>query len=51
MSAGKAWLEQGVVSPLIGIWWVHALMLTVAFILLSVQNGMHRRLFAASRRA
>jgi lipopolysaccharide export system permease protein len=51
MSAGKAWLEQGVVSPPIGIWWVHALMLTVAFILLSVQNGMHRRLFAASRRA
>jgi lipopolysaccharide export system permease protein len=51
MSAGKAWLEQGTVSPMIGIWWVHALMLSIALILLSLQNGVHRRLFAARRRA
>ncbi|MEQ9562805.1 MAG: LPS export ABC transporter permease LptF [Woeseiaceae bacterium] len=51
MSAGKAWLEQGSVSPMVGIWWVHALMLSIALILLSLQNGLHRRLFAARRRA
>jgi lipopolysaccharide export system permease protein len=50
MSAGKAWLEQGTVSPMVGIWWVHALMLSIALILLSMQNGVHRRLFAARRR-
>lgn len=49
MSAGKAWLEQGTVSPMIGIWWVHALMMSVALILLSMQNGVHRRLFARRR--
>jgi lipopolysaccharide export system permease protein len=49
MSAGTAWLEQGVVSPLIGIWWVHALMLAGALTLLGVQNGVHRRIF--TRRA
>jgi lipopolysaccharide export system permease protein len=51
MSAGKAWLEQGTVSPMVGIWWVHALMISVALTLLAMQNGVHRRLFAARRRA
>jgi lipopolysaccharide export system permease protein len=46
MSAGTSWLEQGTVSPLIGIWWVHALMLTFGLTLLAVQNGVHRRIFA-----
>jgi hypothetical protein len=44
MSAGTAWLEQGTVSPLVGIWWVHALMLAIALTLLGVQNGVHRRI-------
>ena len=51
MSAGKAWLEQGTVSPLVGIWWVHGLMISVALILLSMQNGVHRRLFSTGRRS
>jgi lipopolysaccharide export system permease protein len=46
MSAGKAWLEQGTVSPLIGLWWVHLFMLSVALLLLGQQSGLHRRLFA-----
>ncbi|HSD68292.1 MAG TPA: LPS export ABC transporter permease LptF [Woeseiaceae bacterium] len=46
MSAGQAWLEQGTVPPQVGIWWVHALMLGIALILLAVQNGVHRRIFA-----
>jgi lipopolysaccharide export system permease protein len=50
MSAGTAWLEQGTVSPLVGIWWVHALMLAIALTLLGVQNGVHRRIFARQAR-
>jgi lipopolysaccharide export system permease protein len=46
MSAGKAWLEQGTVSPSLGLWWVHAIMLTAALGLLALQNGVHRRIFS-----
>ena len=46
MSIGKAWLEQGSVPPAVGIWWVHALMLTFAFAIFGVQNGIHRRVFS-----
>lgn len=49
MSAGKAWLEQGSVAPAVGIWWVHALMLFAAFVMLGLQNGVHRRLFLLLR--
>ena len=44
MSAGKAWLEHGTVSPSAGLWWVHALMLSIGLGLLAVQNGVHRRM-------
>ena len=44
MSAGKAWLEQGVVPATLGLWWAHALMLMLALGLLAVQNGWVRRL-------
>lgn len=44
MSAGKAWIEQGSVPPAVGLWWVHGLMLGIAFLLLGLQNGWHRRL-------
>ena len=46
MSAGKAWLEQGTVSPSLGLWWVHALMLSFALGLLAIQNGIHRRIIS-----
>ena len=45
LSAGKAWLEQGKVSGTVGLWWVHAVMLSIAIVLLALQNGVHRRLF------
>ena len=50
MSAGKAWLEQGSVAPAVGIWWVHALMLFAALVMLGLQNGLHRQLFLLLRR-
>ncbi len=46
LSAGKAWIEQRTVSDVIGLWWVHAVMLGFAFSMLAIQNGVHRRLFA-----
>jgi lipopolysaccharide export system permease protein len=45
LSAGKAWIEQGTVSGSVGLWWVHALMLSFALAMLGIQNGYHRRLF------
>jgi lipopolysaccharide export system permease protein len=45
LSAARAWIEQGAVSPLIGLWWVHSAMVLLAVVLLAVQNGMHKRLF------
>ena len=45
MSAAKAWIENGVISPTLGLWWVHGAMLLMALILLAVQNGWHKRVF------
>ncbi len=45
MSAAKAWLEQSIVPPVVGIWWVHASALLLAMGLLAVQSGYPRRLF------
>ena len=45
LSAGKAWLEQGVVSEGLGLWWVHGLMFGSAVLMLAFQNGVHRRIF------
>ena len=48
LSAGKAWLEQGVVPAGVGLWWVHGIMLVVALGMLGAQNGLHKRLFSVS---
>lgn len=45
LNAAKAWIEKGTVDPLVGLWWVHAIVFSIALGLLSVQNGWHRRLF------
>jgi lipopolysaccharide export system permease protein len=45
MSAAKAWIEQSTISPALGIWWVHGVVLLFALGLLAVQNGYHRRIF------
>jgi len=46
LSAGKAWVEQDAVPAAVGMWWVHALMLTVAIAMLAYQNGVHRRILS-----
>ncbi len=45
LSAAKAWIEQAAISPVLGIWWVHGVMLLFTLGLLGVQNGMHKRLW------
>jgi lipopolysaccharide export system permease protein len=47
LGASKAWLEGGSISPLIGLWWVHALFILFATTLLMWQNGVFRRILAA----
>jgi lipopolysaccharide export system permease protein len=44
LSAAKAWIEQGSVSPTVGLWWVHCAVLLLALVLLGVQNSVHKRL-------
>jgi len=44
LSAGKAWVEQDAVPAGVGMWWVHAIMLGAAGVMLAYQNGLHRRL-------
>ncbi len=46
LSASKAWIEQGSVSPLLGLWWVHGAMLLLALGMLGVQNSVHKRLLS-----
>lgn len=45
LSAGKAWIESGTVTPAMGLWWVHSLMLGFALTMIALQNGIHRRVF------
>jgi lipopolysaccharide export system permease protein len=35
MGTAKAWVEQGVIPPSIGIWWVHLLPVLLAVVLLN----------------
>ena len=44
LSAGKAWLESATVAPIVGLWWVHGVMLSFALLLIGLQNGVHRRI-------
>jgi len=45
LSASKAWTEEGAISPLLGLWWVHGCVMLFTLTLLSLQNGWLRRLF------
>lgn len=45
LSAAKAWTEEGTISPTLGLWWVHGCVLLFTLMLLSLQNGWHRRIF------
>lgn len=46
LSAGKAWVEQEAVPAEVGMWWVHAIMLGAAALMLAYQNGVHRRILS-----
>jgi lipopolysaccharide export system permease protein len=46
LSAARAWIEQGSLSPALGLWWVHGAMLLLALVMLGVQNSVHRRLLS-----
>ena len=43
LSAAKAWIEQGTLSPSFGLWWVHAGVLLLALGLLAQQSMFHRK--------
>ncbi len=45
LSAAKAWIEQGEISPSLGLWWVHGSLLGLSLLLLALQNGWIRRMF------
>lgn len=44
LGAAKAWVEQGVLAPALGLWWVHGLVILLALVLLGWQNGVFSRL-------
>ncbi len=46
LSAAKAWIEQGTISPSLGLWWVHGSFLLLTLGLFGVQNGWHKRVFS-----
>lgn len=46
LNAAKAWIEQGTISPALGLWWVHGAVLLFAIALLGLQNGWHKRAFS-----
>ena len=46
LNAAKAWTEEGVVDPRLGVWWVHGCMVLLILILAGLQEGWHRRIFS-----
>lgn len=40
----RSWLEQNAVSPYIGMWWVHGLLLLLVVVLVARQLGVKWRL-------
>jgi lipopolysaccharide export system permease protein len=46
LSASKAWIEQGTLSPSLGLWWVHGAAFLFGLGLLGFQNMVHRKIFA-----
>jgi lipopolysaccharide export system permease protein len=39
LGAARVWVEHGRVNPVIGIWWVHAIVLLIALWLLNARFG------------
>lgn len=43
MFVGRAWIQQGAVSPVLGLWWLHAAMLIVAVLIAGRYVFGHKR--------
>ena len=43
LNAAKAWIEQESISPVVGLWWVHACVVAITLTLLAYQNNWHKR--------
>ena len=41
LNVARAWLQKGEISPWLGMWWVHALMLALGLFLFLQQSGFH----------
>lgn len=41
LAVGQAWLAKGLVSPQLGLWWVHGLVMIVALWLIARRMGWH----------
>lgn len=41
LNVARAWLQKGEISPLVGMWWVHALMLIIGLFIFLQQTGFH----------
>ena len=44
LGLGKTWMIQGKVAPAIGLWWVHAIVLIAALLLIAQQQGLFVRM-------
>jgi lipopolysaccharide export system permease protein len=44
MSASKAWIEESIISPALGLWWVHGCMILCTLMLFGFQNSWHKRI-------
>ncbi len=49
LGAAQVWVEQGELSPALGMWWVHALIFLLGIVLLGAQNGWFWRLLPGRR--
>ncbi len=49
LTAGRLWLERGVLPEWLGLWWVHALVLALGVVLLLREQGRLRRAPAPPR--
>ncbi len=51
LGVARTWVERGKVDPLIGIWWVHALLLVIVAVMLFQHLGGYQALFGNKRMA
>jgi lipopolysaccharide export system permease protein len=40
LAVARSWVEQGVITPALGLWWVHALLLVAILVLMARQAGI-----------